>query len=415
MGCGLALLLAALGCRLSAQSAAAAWIATIQQSQGSAEVRAGLRELWQADSTQLYKVGEEAMAAMERPDGRMTRPQADTLLRLVRIGRAHDPGGAGGWIVAQALLGMRQEEHFGPMALHWAWEAMETSPDQVPVVLVREVCLRLAVAPGGDWEQGARRWALMEGLMQRRSLAGGAEGRAWAREWARAAVRMRAALPDCGQVLARWGEPVARGELGEEACRAFLVLYALQGCDQAGLWEAAWNKVAAASDTPLLHRMAGAEALGREDWESARGQWLAAAAMEQDSVFRAADMRVVAATWRQQEKFREAKLALQEAMRLRPEWGETYLDLIDLYLHGAEECNWPEFEGRAIYWLLMELCQRLKAADPSLAAEADARYLEYARQAPTLKQANHLGWQPGDTYPIKCWMNTATVVPQVGL
>ncbi|MFN8394149.1 MAG: hypothetical protein U0176_05680 [Bacteroidia bacterium] len=139
---------------------------------------------------------------------------------------------------------------------------------------------------------------------------------------------------------------------------------------------------------------------------------MAAAAGEQDVALKAADMLQVAATWREQGRWREARAALQEAMRLRPDWGEPYLQLMDLYIEGSEQCAWPDFEGRAMYWLLMELCQKLKGIDPEMETEANARHEKYARRAPSLREAAYLGWQPGDTYPLKCWMNTATVVPK---
>lgn len=406
------MLLATLWWQLPAQSAVEVWIAAIQKTDNSAEVHAHLRQIWEADSNQVFRVSEEAMAAMEGRTGKMSRAQADTLLRIIRIGREKDPGGQEPWIIAQALLGMRQEQHFGPLSVDWAMEAMRASPAKVPLALVRETAARLAAQASASWVNAANNWSVVEQVMQRRALASGDDGAFWVREQARLTLRMRAALPDCGQLLTRYADSIARGALGAGECRAFLVMYALQGCDQAGLWEAAWSKVSDSEDTAWLHRMGGAEAMSREDWEAAKGHWMAAAAGERDVALKAADLLQVAATWREQGRWREARTALQEAMKHRPDWGEPYLQLMDLYIEGSDHCTWPDFEGRAMYWLLMELCGKLKAIDPEMEAEANARHEKYARRAPSLKEAAYLGWQPGDTYPLKCWMNTATVVPK---
>ncbi|MFN8394150.1 MAG: hypothetical protein U0176_05685 [Bacteroidia bacterium] len=271
VGWGLALLLATLWWQLPAQSAVEAWIDAIHKTDNAAEVRAHLRQIWEADSNQVFRVSEESMAAMDGRTGKMSRSQADTLLRIIHIGMAKDPAGQEPWVVARALLGMRQEVHFSSKAMDWAMEAMRVAPAKVPLALVRETAARLVAQAGASWVTAANDWSVVEQVMERRALASGDDGAFWVREQARLTLRMRAALPDCGPLLTRYADSIARRALGVRECRAFLVMYALQGCDQSGLWEAAWGKVSEAEDSPWLHRMGGAEAMSRGIGKRARG------------------------------------------------------------------------------------------------------------------------------------------------
>jgi hypothetical protein len=69
------------------------------------------------------------------------------------------------------------------------------------------------------------------------------------------------------------------------------------------------------------------------------------------------------------------------------------------------------FDQRAVYWLLIELCQQLLQTDPNYAVQANERLYNYRMWAPSIPEAEIRGFRPGDTYPLKCWMSTKTTVP----
>jgi tetratricopeptide (TPR) repeat protein len=393
---------------------ASALVHEIQSSVSAEDIRRNLTRLWQVDSTHTYQVAPQVLTSFEMLHQPLTRVQADTLLRIYAIGEVYDPAGPQHWLLQRALLGHRLPEHYSNRARKWIMEAIASIPQEVPSFLFEAAGHDLAEAYNSmqvSLNVAARDWATLSRVLLVHQVSNSPDAPLWAQVRAQLTLEMRSVLPDCNQLYGNFSEALGLGKLPADACETFLVLYDLQGCDQPALWEAAMKDALQASENAWLYRLAGTEAFNRGQMAQSRSHWLKACSLETIPSLQANDQLQIAATYRAEKDFRKARSCLQDAMRRHPNWGEPYLHLMDLYLVGSESCTMTEFERKGLYWLLIELCQRLKAVDENYAAEADARYYQYVQACPSPAEASFQGWKPGDTYPLKCWMSTVTVVP----
>lgn len=394
---------------LHAQSAA---------TQDCAALHQRLSRLWQADSTQVFTLAEAmqecCLDAVGRDWGSIAQAQADTLLRMYTLGIAHDRVDQGRWLDARATLGLLRCEAYPHTVRPWLMAAILGHPDEPSLFFVEAALARIVDEyRGGSLPLGAAvaDWVMLDRLLLLQELGGGAEAGNAATLRKHARLKLRAALPDCNLLLSRYADAIARQQLSADSCRSFLTRYELQGCDQAPLWEAALRTAVAAHDDAWLRRLAGAEAYNRGAWEEGRTHWLQALALEGDRRLQATDHLQVAQTWVAQKDYRKATIHLKTAMQLHPNWGEPIVRLMDVYLEGRQVCDMSTFDQRAVYWLLIELCQQLLQTDPNYAVQANERLYNYRMWAPSLPEAEIRGFRPGDTYPLKCWMSTKTTVP----
>lgn len=414
LGYGLMLLLFGMGLPFSGLSQTSALLQCIRTEARVPAMQACLHQLWRTDSLQIHWVADAVRDGYERQGRPLSLPQADTLLRIYAIGQAQDAAGPHPWLLRRALLAQSQSGFYGPQALDWAIEAIAVAGDEVPAYLVLETGHRIA----RDFKAGkipllaaARAWAVLDRTLLQRQVSHGRDAAEWAQIQSQLTLELRSAMPDCNQLYGSFGDALASGKLPAADAETFLVLYDLQECDRHALWEAALGVVMKAGGNAWCHRLAGSEAFNRGQMSESRNFWQTASDLESNPVLKAHDHLQLAATFRAENDFRKARSHIQEAMRLHPSWGEPYVQLMDLYVVGSDGCTMDAFERKAMHWLLVELCQTLKAVDESYAAMADERYFEYLKACPTPEEASFQGWKPGDSYPIKCWMSTATTVP----
>ncbi len=376
------------------------------------EMQRCLSQLWQIDSTQTYLVAESVASTMTQSRS-LTRPQADTLLRIYAIGRTHDPAGPTIWLLRRAMLAHSQSPWYDRLLLRWSIEAIVTSPEDVPSYLVMQTGRVLAKeqkATKITLKAATTAWTTLEHVVFLRQIANGKEAAEWAEIQQQLTLEMRSVMPDCKQLEANFSEGLSAGNLDAEACKSFLVLYSLQKCDRPTLWDRAFAVAGSQGDDPWLFRLAAEEAFNRREYAKSRAFRQNACSVEKSNALQAHDQLQIAATYRAEKDYRQARTAIQNAIRLHPTWGEPYVQLIDTYLEGSESCTMSPFERKALYWLLMDICQTLKSTDESYANLADERYFAYQKLCPTSDEAAFQGWKSGDTYPLKCWMSTATRV-----
>lgn len=396
-----------------AQDSPAELLQCIRSAPDRARLQPCLSRLWQMDSNQTYLVADAVHLLYEQQGQPISRSQADTLLRIYRIGSIQDRAGANPWLQRRALLAQSQSQFYPRHVLRWSIEAISAAPDEVDSYLVLETAHTLAhdyKANLVTLNNAAKSWAVIDHTVLQRQLNTGIAAKEWADVQAEVTLEMRSAMPDCNQLQGNFAEALQAERLNAEGCESFLILYSLQGCDAQTLWEKALAVALKNPENPWLFRLAADEAFNRRKFEGSRQFWQQALALETNVALRAQDQLQLAMTFRAEKDYRMARKHIQEAMKTMPGWGEPYIQLMDLYLEGSEICTMTDFERKAFYWLLIELCQTLNEADASYAEVADERYFAYLKQCPTTEEAAFQGWNPGDSYPIKCWMSTATRV-----
>ncbi|MFM2375190.1 MAG: hypothetical protein RLZZ165_287 [Bacteroidota bacterium] len=396
-----------------AQTNVSALLTGIESATDRSQAQNLLNQLWLLDSTKTYLQAETIQRHWEESGGGITRTQADTLMRIYAIGCKHDPHGSGKWLLLRARLALSQPDLHPRQTLGLMMEAIALAPRETPPFLYTEAGHLLAreyKSINLSLNAAAKDWVTLDRALLERKVSDPQGAAEWARIQEQLTLEMRSCFPDCRQLQGDFSEAIGQGNLPPDACETFLVICSLQGCDESQAWEEALQCALKAGENPWLHRLAGAEAFNRGQIARSRTHWQKACSLEVALPLQASDQLQIAATYQQEKDFREARSCIQAAMDRQPGWGVPYLQLMDLYLAGSETCKMSAFERKALHWLLIDLCLKLSAIDESCSMEANQRYYAYLKACPTKEEAAFYGWKAGDTYPLKCWMSTATTV-----
>lgn len=106
-------------------------------------------------------------------------------------------------------------------------------------------------------------------------------------------------------------------------------------------------------------------------------------------------------------QFANARANAQRAAALRPGWGKPYLLIGDLYA-STKDCGEDEFAHKTVYWAAVDKYQQAKAADASVASEANAKIATYSKYFPTKDEGFFRSINEGDTYQVGCWIGEPT-------
>ena len=104
-----------------------------------------------------------------------------------------------------------------------------------------------------------------------------------------------------------------------------------------------------------------------------------------------------------------AEYALQAA-EFNPAWADPYFILSMAYVEGIKQCTNDPFERSAIYWLVVDLLEAAKKADPSVTEKANNMIQEYSRYFPAREESFFRSLNAGRPYKIGCWINRTTTV-----
>ena len=107
--------------------------------------------------------------------------------------------------------------------------------------------------------------------------------------------------------------------------------------------------------------------------------------------------------------YSSARSAANSAASLRPNWGEPYLRIGDIYVSSASSCG-DGFDRATVYWVAVDAFMKAKSVDEVLREKANKRVSTYSKYFPTKENCFFNDLQSGDSYKVKCWINTSTRV-----
>ena len=109
-----------------------------------------------------------------------------------------------------------------------------------------------------------------------------------------------------------------------------------------------------------------------------------------------------------QQKFVESRAAALEAIKLKPNNGQAYILIGDLYSQSGHRCSGGDNLPYAYNWAAADKYLKAAAVDPSLSETAaqKRRSLTY----PSTDAKFERGLNTGDTYRVGCWINETTTV-----
>ena len=372
-----------------------------------------IQEIWNNDNASLYQLGDAAFEYFthqqdQSQSPKLNKAQADSLLYIYSTGIQHDPLGPKRWLTDRFFL-ISVAPHFEKKTQKWAFEAIKEDPFGMHNYVYKkwaEVASKAYLGEKISLKQFATEWLVVDEGLLMKELGPNDEARDAVRT--RNSVRhlMRGSLPSCEILSANFKDAILSNTLDPKGLETFLLVYSLQDCIDETLWDKAFETVSANGCQAWLLRTAGEISLRKIDRQNAIAMFRKSAECEASAQLKALDMLQVG--WLQIElnNFREGTASFRKAITIYPNWGEPYLRLIDAYQLGSRSCGMSEFDRKALNWLLIDLCEQMANADPSYSKQATDLSYRFWQAAPNAKEAAFKGLSEGDSWPLKCWMNT---------
>jgi len=124
-----------------------------------------------------------------------------------------------------------------------------------------------------------------------------------------------------------------------------------------------------------------------------------------------ADVFILLATvYRQKNDFQKARNYARSSLDLRPEEGNAYLLIGDMYAASASECGDNDLTKKVAYWAAVDKYIKAKSVDPDIAEIAGKRIEIYSKQFPGSETIFFYDLAEGDSYNVGCWINETTKV-----
>ncbi|MCF8366237.1 MAG: tetratricopeptide repeat protein [Bacteroidales bacterium] len=134
-------------------------------------------------------------------------------------------------------------------------------------------------------------------------------------------------------------------------------------------------------------------------------------ALQIDDTNQKADVFLLLATvYRQQNNFIQSRTYARNALDLRPDDGNGYLMIGDMYAASANDCGDNDLTKKVAYWAAVDKYIQAKNVDPGIADIANKRIEIYSKQFPGSETIFFYDLGEGDAYTVGCWINENTKV-----
>ncbi len=142
--------------------------------------------------------------------------------------------------------------------------------------------------------------------------------------------------------------------------------------------------------------------------DGAVAAWNKSIEMETDPERRASLSLTIAKVYQRDKQFVRSREWARKALSFRPNWGEPYILIGDLYASSGSICEGRDSELAALPAL--DKYAQAKAVDPASAAEAQERINKYSNYLPTKTYLFERTMNEGDSYTFSCWIGETTIL-----
>lgn len=130
--------------------------------------------------------------------------------------------------------------------------------------------------------------------------------------------------------------------------------------------------------------------------------------LEKDPVTKADYLMKQAQMLGSKSQYAAARGKAQEAAALRPNWGEPYIYIGQLYLSTSASCGSDECSQAYGYWAAEDLFVKARSIDPSTAEAANAKIAQARKYFPSQKACFFINLQEGATVTVGGWIGVET-------
>ncbi|NJB85696.1 hypothetical protein GGR26_001441 [Lewinella marina] len=115
--------------------------------------------------------------------------------------------------------------------------------------------------------------------------------------------------------------------------------------------------------------------------------------------------------YRDLRNFSQARAFARRAAQADPTNGEPYMLIGTLYASSGPLCGpGTGFDSQVVVWPAIDMWQRAKSVDPSVAAKANQLIGRYTQYMPSRADIFQRGIQEGSTFTVGCWIQESTRV-----
>ncbi len=129
-----------------------------------------------------------------------------------------------------------------------------------------------------------------------------------------------------------------------------------------------------------------------------------------DSETRADCFLYIAECYRNLKNYSSARTYALKSAKERPDNGNPYIMIGDMYAASTKSCGGNEIEKKAIYWVAVDKYMKAKRVDPEVADIANDRIRSYSIYFPPKEDIFFHNLNEGDEYIVECWINEKTTV-----
>jgi len=154
----------------------------------------------------------------------------------------------------------------------------------------------------------------------------------------------------------------------------------------------------------------GNTSLAKKNYSEASDYFKQAIDLVEDKTIKASYYLKLAYAYQMKGSYSDARSAATKAAGLKPDWGEPYLIIGDIYAYSARSCGSSSLEQRSVYWVAVDAFSKAKSIDNLLTEKANKRISTWSKQFPSKEDCIWEDLESGSTYKVGCWIGRSTRV-----
>ena len=154
----------------------------------------------------------------------------------------------------------------------------------------------------------------------------------------------------------------------------------------------------------------GSMSLEKKNYSVAANYFTQAIDLQEDIDYKASYYLKLAYAYQMSKSYSNARSAANSAASLKPEWGEPYLMIGDIYVSSASSCSSSNLERGSVYWVAVDAFRKAKSIDNILSEKANKRISTYSKYFPSKEDLFFEDLSSGDSYKVGCWIGRSTRV-----
>ncbi len=154
----------------------------------------------------------------------------------------------------------------------------------------------------------------------------------------------------------------------------------------------------------------GNTSLSKKNYLEASNYFNQAIELAEDNDLKASYYLKLAYAYKMNQSYSKARSAASKAAEMKPDWGEPYLLIGDIYASSASICGSSNLEQRSVYWVAVDAYSKAKSIDNLLSEKANKRISTWSKQFPSKEDCIWEDLESGSTYKVGCWIGRSTKV-----